>query len=210
MGNIYSEIKQYLGYEEPILSPRQLIKTTNQINQKNLEGQIKTLQDQMDKDRDNIVTKDELNEYFKQLASKIDQNSDGVITHEELESYVEKQIKSSKDEIEKWKSSYQTLHTKYEQLLDQLRDEETRTIEVSQISSQALKDYIKSEIINTDANLGLVPDALEKKIYFTVYKTIMKSLEGLFNTTSIDLLNHKISFAIQPISLDQRQVSKKN
>ena len=210
MGNIYSGIKQYLGYEEPILSPKQLIKTTNQINQKNLEERIQSLQEQMDQDRDNIVTKDELNEYFKQLASKIDQNSDGVITHEELESYVEEQIKSSKDEIEKWKSSYQTLHAKYEQLLDQLRDEETRTIEVSQISSQALKDYIKSEIINTDANLGLVPDAIEKKIYLTVYKTIMKSLEGLFNTTSIDLLNHRISFAIQPISLEQRQVSKKN
>ena len=49
-----------------------------------------------------------------------------------------------------------------------------------------------------EANLRLIPDPLEKKIYLAVYKTIMKSLEGLFNTTSIDLLNHKISFLIEP------------
>ena len=112
MGNIYSDIKQYLGYEEPILSPVQLIETTNQINRQTLEKRLQLLEEQIDQDKDNIVTKDELKDYFEQLASKIDQNSDGIITHDELKSYVDEQLKTSKDEIEKWKSSYQTLHTK--------------------------------------------------------------------------------------------------
>lgn len=204
MGNVYSGIKNYIYGEEKIETPDQMVLNTNEIREKNLEERIRSLQDQLDQDRDNSVTKDELKEYFEKLSSKIDQNSDGVITHDELESYVETQLESSQGEIEKWKTAYENLHDKYEQLLDQLRSEETRVIDVSQVSPQALKDYIKSEIINTDANMGLVPDALEKKIYLAVYKTIMNSLEGLFNTTSVDLLNHRISFAIQPVPPEER------
>lgn len=204
MGTVYSGIKNYIYGEEEIESPNQMVTNTNEIHDKNLEEQIKTLQEQIDQDRDNSVTKDELKEYFEKLSSKIDQNSDGVITHDELKSYVETKLETSKEETELWKTAYENIHNKYEELLEQLRSEETRVIDVSQVSPQALKDYIKSEIINTDANMGLVPDALEKKIYLAVYKTIMKTLEGLFNTTSVDLLNHRISFAIQPVPPEER------
>jgi chromosome segregation ATPase len=210
MGNIYSDIKQYLGYEQPILNPDQLLTQTQEIRTQILENQIKNLHEKIDKNKDNIVTKDELKDYFDTLSLKIDKNSDGVITKDELEAYVNRQLSQSKDEIEQWKNAYNNLNEKYETLLDQLRSEETRTIEVSQVSSQALKDYIKSEIIDSDANLKYVPDALERKVYLTVYKTIMKSLEGLFNTTSIDFLNHRVSFAIQPISLDERISGRKD
>lgn len=208
MGNTLTTIKQYLGYEDEIMTPHQITNSTNDIKRKTLEEQIELLQKQIDQDRDDKVSKAELREYFDQLTNKIDKNTDGVITHDELESYVNDQLSLSNSETEKWKIAYEKLHDEYEMLLEKIRLEEAKVLDVSQISPQALKDYVESEVIQTDANLRLIPDPLERKVYLTVYKTIMKSLEGLFNTTAVDLLNHRISFAIQPIPLDERQAKK--
>jgi len=201
MGNIYSQI---IGYE-----PQSPQTTENKNQPQELETRLQQLEQLLDRDRNNIVTKDELHNYFSQLTDKIDKNSDGIITRSELEWYVNTQIKTGQEEVEKWKSSYETLHNNYEKLLDKLRSKE-KIIAESNISSEALKEYIQTEIIDTDANLGLVPDILEKKIYLTVYKTIMKSLEGLFNTSSVDLLNHRISFSIYPIPPGERNRNKNN
>jgi hypothetical protein len=201
MGNIYSQI---IGYE-----PQSPQTTENKNQPQELETRLQQLEQLLDRDRNNIVTKDELHNYFSQLTDKIDKNSDGIITRSELEWYVNTQIKTGQEEVEKWKSSYETLHNNYEQLLDKLRSKE-KVIAESNISSEALKEYIQTEIIDTDANLGLVPDILEKKIYLTVYKTIMKSLEGLFNTSSVDLLNHRISFSIYPIPAEERNRNENN
>jgi len=197
-------IKQYLGYRDEIFTT-QLINSTDQIRNITLQEQIKLLQEQIDQDRDNKVSKTELEQYFDQLTNRIDKNTDGVITHDELESYVDEQLKLSNAEIDEWKTAYEKLYEEYESLLDEIRYGQTKVFDLSQISSHAIKDYIESELIQTDANLRLIPDPLERKVYLTVYKTIMKSMEGLFNTTSLDLLNHRISFSIQPIPLDERQ-----
>ena len=208
MGNTVTTIKQYLGYEEEILTPEQVNTITNNTKQNTLEEQIKSLQLQIDQDRDNKVTKDELRVYFDQITDQVDKNTDGVITHDELESYVNTQMDLSNKETEKWKNAYEKLHEEYDNLLDTLRLEETKVLDISQISNQALKDYVESEVMGTDANIKLIPDPLERRVYLTVYKTIMKSLEGLFNTTSVDVINHRISFAIQPIPLEERHSLK--
>ena len=207
MGNTVTIIKQYLGYEEEILTPEQVTDSINNTKQNTLEEQIKSLQLQIDQDRDNKVTKDELRLYFDQITDQVDKNTDGVITHDELENYVNAQMDLSNKETEKWKNAYEKLHEKYDNLLDTLRLEETKVLDISQISTQALKDYVESEVIGTDANIKLIPDPLERRVYLTVYKTIMKSLEGLFNTTSVDIINHRISFAIQPIPMEERSKS---
>ncbi len=208
MGNAYSEIANYLSGSDG--SDGSELSDTNS----DLASQLKSLQTQIDQDRNNIVTKDELNDFFVQLANKIDKNSDGIISKDELETYVDTQLKASRDEVEVWKKSYETLHDKYDQLLDSYNNnsynnnnsysDQQKPNLTSNISQQALKDYIKNEIINTDANLSLVPDVLEKKIYLAVYRTVMKTLESLFNTTTIDLMNHQIKFAIQPIPQEER------
>ena len=208
MGNVYSGIKNYFYSSEEILTPDQIISHVDQIKQNTISDQIKTLQDQIDRNRNNIVTKDELKDYFEKISNKIDSNSDGVITRDELETYVKEQIKSSQAETERWKQAYEQLHKKYEEILDHpinnIDSIDITDRPINTISSKALKEYIRNEILNTDANIGVIPDALEKRVYLVVYKTIMKSLEGLVNTTSIDLLNHRISFAIHPVPLQER------
>ena len=36
-------------------------------------------------------------------------------------------------------------------------------------------------------------------LLYIIYKTLLKSIEKLSNKTALELLGHKISFAIQPI-----------
>jgi len=205
MGNTLNGIKYYMGYnqEQPILNPNELNTQIESDRALRLEAEIESLRQQIDQNKDQIVTKEELNSYFDILTNKIDNNDDGKISQSELEQYVQSQLNQSNQEVEKWKQAYELLHEKYEALEDRIRSEQAQEVKISQISNQALKDYIKSEIIETDANLKLIPDAAEKRIYLTLLKTIMKSLEGplegLFNTTSVDVLNHRISIAINPI-----------
>ena len=191
MGNLYS---YFISQNIPQGSPEY----TN--NDNSIEDRIKELEKQLDANRDNIVTRDELESYFNQLSNNIDKNSDGIITKKELEIYVNQQLQTTNAEIEKWKTAYENLKEEYDRIVGNNNNTELPN---SSISIDSIKKYIKDEIINTDANLRFVPDPIEKKIYLTVYKSIMKSLEALFRTTTVDLVNHRIGFHISPIEEDK-------
>lgn len=206
MGNrLIDGIKYYLGYGETdeIKTPEEL-KTIIDHEQK-LEHEIEKLRNQLDRNNDNVVTKDELFSYFDELGEMIDLNNNNQIDMNEIKQYINDQIKSQIEETEQWKEAYEILHDKYEDLLETVITDHQPELRESNISPKALKQYIENEILNdADANMRLVPDKLERKIYLTVYKTIMKSLQGIFNTTSVDLLNHRVSFVIQPIPEEER------
>ncbi len=177
--------------------------TVSWIYTNNLEDQMKSLQEQLDQNKDNQVTKEEFEEYLSSLSDRVDRNSDGIISKTEIEFYVSEQLQLSLEETKKWKNAYEKLQEDYDKLEDKLRSVQNgkpNEIKISKISTQALKDYIEEEIIRSDSNLKYVPDPIERKVYLTIYKTIMKTLERLFRSTSIDLINHKISFSIEPIT----------
>ena len=192
MGNIITNMKNY------IIGNNDQKDQNNQNN--NLKRQMEIMKqqiDDLDKNKDNIVTKDEMETYFNSLTTKIDKNSDGKVTKDELKSYIGNNLM--------WKEEYNNLLEKYTDLLDNIgndgndgNDGKTRNI----ISTKALKQYINKEIIESDANLKLVPDAIERKLYLPIYKTIMESLKGLCNTTTIELMNHEIKISIHPVMLD--------
>jgi len=201
MGIVVSTIKPYFGYTETNSNSR--TKLDDHTRTLLLEDKVKKLQKKLRQNEiGNYITREELNDYFKNMTNAIDHNLDEVVTKKELEIYVQTQLINSKEEIENWKKSYELLQDRYDKLLDSIKDDtviSTRDIE-SSISTQALKEYIEKEILeDPDANLRLIPDPLERKIYLTVYKTIMKSLEKVCNTTSIDLLNHRLTFNINRI-----------
>jgi chromosome segregation ATPase len=172
-------------------------KSNNDMN--NMNEKLQSLQNQIDKNKDNVVTQEEFRAYLICLAEKVDQNRDGIVSQHELKQYLDNQLAEKDKEIEKWKQAFEQLHEEYETKLDNLVKGDT-IIQDNRISIPSLKTYIKDEIINTNANLKYIPDALEKKIYLSVYTTVMKSIERLCQTTSIDMMNHRITFNIQPIT----------
>lgn len=195
MGNT---ISHYLGWQDPE-SYSEVLGSTDNIHSENVNNQVNTLNTLLDADKDNFVTKAELKMYFEQLSSKIDANSDGIVSKEELEDYVENKLELSKEEVERWKNSYQVLFEEHEKLKESLLFEQGRVLEVSNISNQVLKKYIQEEIIETDGNIKMLPDMIERRLYLKLYRTMLKSIEKLSEKTSFDILGHKVSFAIQPI-----------
>lgn len=202
MGSALSSIQYYLGWQD-VESLEQVIGSTSNIHQDVTQDEVDNLLAVIDLNKDNYVTKVELQEYFDLLSSKIDQNNDGVVSKTELEGYVESKLKMSDKELEKWKHSYQVLFEEYETLKENLQMEEGRVLEVSNISNRVLKDYIQNEIIDTESNIKMLPDVIERRLYLKLYKTMLKSIEKLSEKTAFDILGHRISFAIQPILEDK-------
>ena len=176
-------------------------------SKKELNNKVQDMKAIIDNDKDDLVTKEELLEYFNKLADKIDSNKDGIITQNELKVYVKSQMNNKDNqiieieklyEIEKLKSI--KLEEEVERLkayLDFATGEDTIR-RSSFISSDCLMKYIEDNIMKTNSNHKYIPDSLEKKAYFNLYKTSLESVKQLCNTSSLEILNHKLTFIIQP------------
>lgn len=171
-----------------------------------IQTKVDLLEREMDKNKDNVVTKQELESYFNFLSDKIDNNNDGIISKSELKSYVSSQIGNKDAEIEKYKKMYEEEKLKteiYQEEIDRLKTYlnfatgEDSVERQSYISNLAIKDYIQTNHIETDSNIKFLPDAIERKILFSSYKTSLESLEQLCNTTTLELMNHKIKLSIE-------------
>lgn len=137
------------------------------------------------------------------LKEKLEQH----VSKEELESYVTSLIHNTNNinsinnikeyelnkEITMWKDKYEELQEKYDNVLYNHILPRSFSSEVV-ISDAALKEYVISKILETDANLSLIPDSFERKIYINTYRTLLQTI-GSFNA---ELANHKLSIVIQP------------
>jgi len=171
----------------------------------NSQNKVEKIKTEIDENDDDLVTKEELRAYFEKLADKIDKNNDGIITNDELEQYVNNKLSDREKEVEKYKTMYdellynfQLLEEKYKSLKANRNVKGKETERLSFVSTKALQEYIQKELIESDANITWIPDAVEKKAYLGIYKTAMEAVEKLANTTSIEILNHKLSFHIEP------------
>ena len=108
----------------------------------------------------------------------------------------------NKSEAEKWKKKYEKLSLEYDILKEEHMNVEKRDVEMnknSKISMLAINDYVEEEIMKTEANSAWVPDAIEKRVYISIYKTVMETLEQVSNTTTLNLFNHKITIYVEPL-----------
>lgn len=207
MGGTLSTIGWYLGLQD-VETYNQVAADTEKIHQDKLENKVNQLAAKIDKDEDNFVTKEELDVYFAELSAKLDSNKDGVVSKDELEVYVQKQLQGSEAEIQRWKRAYDTLFDEYEELKDSLRQEEGRVLDISNISTRAIKDYVQSEIIDNDSNLKYVPDVIERKMYVMFYRSFLQLIEKITHDKGFELVNHRFVGGFQPIIKDNKKKNK--
>ena len=146
---------------------------------------------------DDKVSKQELSKLFLE----IDKNRDDVITKDELDKYISKHLDNRIQDIEQCKFKYKMLEHNYKLLQEdynRLNSEKIDSTPKSTFSVASIKDYVESEIMTSDANSKYIPDPIERKAYISIYKTIMESLTQLSNTTELTLLNHKVTIHLEP------------
>lgn len=147
---------------------------------------------------DDKVSKQDLSRLFQE----IDKNRDDVITKNELDKYISKHLDGRMQEIEHCKYKYEMLlqdHQLLQEDYNKLKTKSQTQLPQSTISISAVKDYVQNEIMSSDANSKYIPDPIERKAYISIYKTLLESLTQLSNSTTLNILNHKVTIHLEPL-----------
>lgn len=72
-------------------------------------------------------------------------------------------------------------------------------------SEQAMSDehirLIVNRIIESEANVSYLPDIVERQLYFNMMKVVLQVVNDLVDTSSINLMGHKVTLDIHPTEL---------
>ena len=67
------------------------------------------------------------------------------------------------------------------------------------ISRGAIRPMIQTMMQDDNVNLSWVPDSIEERMWENTFTLGLGLLENLLETTTIDVLNHRIRFVVEPI-----------
>lgn len=116
------------------------------------------------------------------------------------EDVLDLKIKEALEKHQNWEKRYQNLLLDYQILESQVkaRSVSNSVTKDSSISIPNLEKYIQEQILATDANSHYIPDPIERRVYLTIYKTVLETILQMSNTTSVNMFGHKITFQIEP------------
>lgn len=130
-----------------------------------------------------------------------------IDTLEEKSKTKEKEIINTNTENEVLKKMIKNLEKQNQELL--LKIEEKREIQKqkennecknnlseSSINKAIIRKYIKEMLEDENANIGWMPDFVEKKIYENVFTLLLGLLETNIEKTNIEILGHKIKLSL--------------
>lgn len=189
---------------------------SNQSEINELRDRLSDLEN-LDKNKDGIITKDELqgwmNEQKKDLDSfrkKIEQTTEAKY-HEAL-------IKSERDlndaqqsmkDLKKELKSLKKINSKLEQELKQKYDEDIELTQsktangmtvkdLTRISKSQINKFVDELLDDEDVNSKYIPDFVERQLYRNIFKILLGTLDNLFDSTSVKFMGHQITFDLQP------------
>ena len=160
-----------------------------------------TVLENIDQDRDGLVSKEEYDTWAKQQEANLDLFRQRVLAIKE---------KEHQNELEKLRGEIATLRQINTDLDKRLAE---RAVNVSSRTASGLeskeklfgelsRSYIDQEIdkilANNDVNVSIIPDYYEKKIYRNIFNMLFGLLESVTTSSEIKFLHHKITFNIQP------------
>lgn len=152
----------------------------------------------------------------------VDINNDGKISKDEFENFIKIQEQRFQDLQQKLldnskisenldnskflalKLQLQQLHEENSKLSNHIKQLEDKNKEnpnpknvKSLLSRDDIRKYIDKLLENENANVGFLPDFVEKKIYENVFIFLLGLLENTLEQSSIEVLGHKIKAEIQ-------------
>lgn len=127
-----------------------------------------------------------------------------IDTLEDKSKTKDKEIINTNKENEILKKMIKNLEKQNQELL--LKIEEKREIQKekecknnlseSSINKAIIRKYIKEMLEDENANIGWMPDFVEKKIYENVFTLLLGLLETNIEKTNLEILGHKIKLSL--------------
>lgn len=179
--------------------------------------------ERLDRDKDGIVSKDEINLWLTEQKKDIEDFKKKVeeaseIKYQKLLSDNEKELTNIRFEHEKLQDENRALKTINDSLEKKLKDRDdmnemtknlsasvtkdvraTKQIE-SALSRKRIDNLIEQFMADPDINIKYFPDGIERMIYRNVFKIMINLFDNIVDTTSIDFMGHKLVFDLQPLS----------
>jgi ElaB/YqjD/DUF883 family membrane-anchored ribosome-binding protein len=133
----------------------------------------------------------QLKERVRQLESQANRDKLTPQGYRDLKE-INKVLKHNYNSLE---NDYEDLQFKYQELLQSLR-ERMADKSVSQISPEAVEQYVDILLDNPDININGIPDNWEKSIYVNLLTMILSTIEKTLNETELKVLGHKLRLVI--------------
>jgi|SRR6056297_2769922 len=83
--------------------------------------------------------------------------------------------------------------------------ENINTNKESSISQKMIYDYVEDSILsNSNLNVALIPDSIELETWTFVLGEIMEAFEKLSQHVNLDVMNHRVSVSIRPLTEQEK------
>ena len=163
-------------------------------------GRSKIKLSDIDTDGNGIITREEVHQYVNAEVGKwktiYDERLDDwkdlyeeklcvkEETIEKLRTILEVRVLEKEKETEEWKASYEDMHKKYSNLLDQMRKKSYKKSDFlpkrSGVSPQAIEAAVKDILADPNLNLKKLPDFIEKKMYYNIICIILMIFNQMY------------------------------
>ena len=68
------------------------------------------------------------------------------------------------------------------------------------ISDDAIETFVKDMLKDPSVNIGLMPDAVESRVYVNMFKILVGILKKTCEDATINVMGHRIRFTVEPIN----------
>jgi len=181
-------------------------------------GRSKIKISDIDADGNGVITREEVHQYVGAEVEKCQRIYDERLNEwkrlyeekmfvkdeiiEKLQNGLDIRVKEKEKELEEWKTSYDELHQKYSDLMDDMRKKSYKKqgfiSKSSGISPEAIEDAVKEILADPNLNLKKVPDFVEKRLYHNIIWITLTVLERMFVGVSVDAFGHEFHLTMNP------------
>lgn len=163
-----------------------------------LEQRLSDLEN-IDRDDDGVITKDELELWKKQQAADLEKFRQEIIQEEKLKH--QKQIGKKEAKINKLELEVATLKKMYDDLkaekVKELADLVQDEVDSGALSEKQIRLFVEELLDDDSINIDYFPDYVEKKIYINVFNLLLGLLNKTVGSTSIKFMGHEITMKMK-------------
>lgn len=175
-----------------------LFSSNNKFNE--LQHRLQTLEG-LDKNRDGLITKDEFDDWKKRQQADLDMFRETIVKmkdqeyHEKLLDY-QKQLETLQEINKNLEKKLCDISIEANEVPITKTTKTNNTQVFSELSKQKIHEAVDRMIDNDAVNVKYLPDFVERQIYKNVFNIILGLLTEFVGGSSIELLGHEITLAI--------------
>ncbi len=171
------------------------------------EGEIEELKhrlanlENLDKNKDGVVSKDELELWMQQ------QKDDIIKLKDSIEYQLQSKYQTRIGELEKQVNTLENMNHKLRKDLHHVKNHKSKEssgiteaskIKISELSKDRIDAFVEDLLTDENVNVKYLPDFVEKQLYRNIFNMLIGILDNVMETTNVQFMGHQLKFDIVP------------